>query len=240
MKNNSIKIGNQEFPTRTFNVIIDGDERQITIGTSSLNEALDWQNDPLHEQIDQTIYFYVEDEDIFLPAKEICESCLDEPVEFVSEEGEFMVAKLVDVSLRTRVVVNANSTDEEIVQIAKPKFLDKIHNELMENLEEIYNDDEIPCGEILDDFDSKIRVDSNKVKYDHINSLDLRSFIEAQLHDEEMGDQIFKVEFCGQLEPGVDSWAIDLYTLEDDLIDSCLYSSEYEYEQDVKILKGEV
>jgi hypothetical protein len=138
MKNNSIKIGNQEFPTRTFNVIINGDERRITIGISSLNKVLNWENNPVHKYIDQTIYFYVKDDDILLPANDICENCLYEPIEFVSEEGEFMVEKLVDVSLRTRVVVNANSTEEEIIQIARPKFLDKVHNELMENLKGIY------------------------------------------------------------------------------------------------------
>jgi len=57
-----------------------------------------------------------------------------------------MVARLVDFSLRTRVVVNANATDDEIVVEAKPKIIDKVHNELGENLEEIHHDDEVPYG----------------------------------------------------------------------------------------------
>ena len=171
MKNNSIKIGNQEFPTRTLNVIIDGDERQITIGTSSLNKALNWENDPVHESIDQTIYFYVDDEDIYRPAKQICEDCLDEPCEFIEEIGEFMVAHLVDFSLRTRVVVNANATDDQIIQTARPKIITKVHNELGENLDEVSPDFECPYGTFEDDIDKKIKVDATKIKYDHINSL---------------------------------------------------------------------
>jgi len=57
------------------------------------------------------------------------------------------VAKIVCVSLMTRVIVDENATDEEIVNVAKDNFKKKIEGELVENLEEIYDDEEIPFGE---------------------------------------------------------------------------------------------
>lgn len=55
------------------------------------------------------------------------------------------VAKLVTVSLMTRVIVDEDATDEQILDAAKPRFQAKLdNNELMDNLEEIYDDDECP------------------------------------------------------------------------------------------------
>jgi len=54
------------------------------------------------------------------------------------------VAKLVYVSFLTRVVVEDTATDDEILDIARPKFIDKVRTELHENLEEIINDTEVP------------------------------------------------------------------------------------------------
>ena len=59
-----------------------------------------------------------------------------------------MKAKLVAVSLMTRVVVSDDATDEEILQSAKKNFLEKVETELSENLEFIEDDEEIPYGEL--------------------------------------------------------------------------------------------
>jgi hypothetical protein len=61
------------------------------------------------------------------------------------------VAKIVCVSLMTRVIVDENATDEEIVNVAKDNFKKKVEGELMDNLEEIYDDEECPIGTFEDD-----------------------------------------------------------------------------------------
>jgi len=54
-------------------------------------------------------------------------------------------AKLVTFSFITRVVVDEDASDEQIVEIAKSKIQDKLdNNELMENLDDIKDDLEIP------------------------------------------------------------------------------------------------
>lgn len=55
-----------------------------------------------------------------------------------------LVAKLVYYSLVTRVLVDENATDEEIIEASKDKILDKVNNELGENLEDIIDDIEYP------------------------------------------------------------------------------------------------
>lgn len=60
------------------------------------------------------------------------------------------VVKLVYVSLMTRVVVDDNATDEQIVEAAQSKFIDKVTNELFENLEDIVDDEECPYDEKFD------------------------------------------------------------------------------------------
>lgn len=55
------------------------------------------------------------------------------------------VAKLVAISLLTRVIVNENATQEEILAESKKKFQAKLdNNELSDNLDYIDNDDECP------------------------------------------------------------------------------------------------
>jgi len=88
---NTITFQGQEYPTRTFNVIIEGDEREITIATDSLFDALSAEDKifdcgTTERDIDNDIYFYVEDEVIGLDAAEICQDYLDEPMQFISEE----------------------------------------------------------------------------------------------------------------------------------------------------------
>lgn len=57
------------------------------------------------------------------------------------------VAKLATVSLTTRVIVEDTTTDEQIMNLATPKFIDKLqNNEALENLESIIDDEECPYG----------------------------------------------------------------------------------------------
>lgn len=61
------------------------------------------------------------------------------------------VAKIVCVSLMTRVIVDEDATDKQISELAKGKFIEKIEGELLENLEEIYDDEECPIGTFEED-----------------------------------------------------------------------------------------
>lgn len=62
------------------------------------------------------------------------------------------VAKLVYFSLMTRVIVDENATDEEIVKACYPNIQAKLNNnELGENLESIEDDEELPYGEAFED-----------------------------------------------------------------------------------------
>jgi hypothetical protein len=61
------------------------------------------------------------------------------------------VAKLVSVSFQTRVVVEDSATDEEILDVARPKFVEKVRTELGEHLEKIEDDTECPYGTFDDD-----------------------------------------------------------------------------------------
>jgi hypothetical protein len=57
------------------------------------------------------------------------------------------VAKLVCFSLMTRVIVDENATEDEIIAACYPKIQDKIDNrELGDNLESIEEDEEVPYG----------------------------------------------------------------------------------------------
>jgi hypothetical protein len=60
------------------------------------------------------------------------------------------VAKLVRVSMVTRVVVEDTATDEQIIDVAKMRFIDKLNSEAGENIEDIVDDFECPYDEALD------------------------------------------------------------------------------------------
>jgi hypothetical protein len=60
------------------------------------------------------------------------------------------VAKLVYVSLATRVVVDEDATQEQILEAAKHRFIDKLQTELGENLEDIVDDTECPYDPDMD------------------------------------------------------------------------------------------
>ena len=54
------------------------------------------------------------------------------------------VAKLVYVSLLTRVIVDENATQQEIMEQAIPKLSEKLMDEPFEHIEEIVDDVECP------------------------------------------------------------------------------------------------
>lgn len=54
------------------------------------------------------------------------------------------VAKLVYMSMVTRVIVDEDATEDQIIQASKDSFIEKVRNELGENLEEIVDDEEVP------------------------------------------------------------------------------------------------
>jgi len=54
------------------------------------------------------------------------------------------VAKLVYMSMVTRVIVDEDATEDQIIQASKDSFVEKVLNELGENLEEIVDDEEVP------------------------------------------------------------------------------------------------
>ena len=60
------------------------------------------------------------------------------------------VAKLVYVSLMTRVVVDENATEETIIEEARKNFIEKVQNDLRDNVEEIVDDEEMPYDSEFD------------------------------------------------------------------------------------------
>ena len=83
---NTITFKGKEYLTRTFNVVSEGIDTQITISIQSLSDALMNGKVEDGEAIDDEIYFYVEDEVINLSGEEICKDHLDIEMEFISEE----------------------------------------------------------------------------------------------------------------------------------------------------------
>lgn len=63
------------------------------------------------------------------------------------------VAKLVTISLRTRVIVAKDATDEEIIKASKSRFIDIIQCCAGDNIEQIDDDDECPHDEPDDEHD---------------------------------------------------------------------------------------
>jgi hypothetical protein len=61
------------------------------------------------------------------------------------------VAKLVSVSLMTRVIVDENASESEILELAGIKLSEKIQNELTEHLESIEDDIECPYDPDFDE-----------------------------------------------------------------------------------------
>lgn len=61
------------------------------------------------------------------------------------------VAKLVTVEYTVRVIVDEDSTEQDIVREALPKIIDSVKNETFENLVSISKDKEVPFGKGLND-----------------------------------------------------------------------------------------
>ena len=61
------------------------------------------------------------------------------------------VAKLITVSLMTRVIVDENASESEILELAGIKLSEKIQNDLRENLEGIEDDIECPYDPDFDE-----------------------------------------------------------------------------------------
>jgi hypothetical protein len=62
-----------------------------------------------------------------------------------------LVAKLVYVTLATRVIVDENASESEILELAGIKLSEKIQNELTEHLESIEDDIECPYDPDFDE-----------------------------------------------------------------------------------------
>ena len=60
-------------------------------------------------------------------------------------------AYLVHVSLATRVVVDENTTEQDIIKLANANILDNIINDgIFENVEEVIEDEECPYDKEFD------------------------------------------------------------------------------------------
>lgn len=57
------------------------------------------------------------------------------------------VAKLVRVSLVTRVIVDVDATEQDIMELAVPKLSENLMDSPFENIEEIVDDTECPYDE---------------------------------------------------------------------------------------------
>ena len=60
------------------------------------------------------------------------------------------VAKLVYMSMATRVIVNQDATEEQILEVARSKFIEKCRTDLGDNIEEIVDDEECPYDPATD------------------------------------------------------------------------------------------
>lgn len=80
-----------------------------------------------------------------------------------------------------------------------------------------------------------------ELEYDKINNLDLRSDIE---NDNIIGCKLKAQGYIGNRptnfdgEHEDDTWAIDCFNSDEVCVDSYLYTSEFEYQEDIKILKN--
>lgn len=73
------------------------------------------------------------------------------------------VAKLVYVTLLTRVVVDTSASEDELLNIAKNKLIDKIKYELNENVEKIIDDTECPYGTLDVERQGFIKLKDNSI-----------------------------------------------------------------------------
>lgn len=78
------------------------------------------------------------------------------------------VAKLVAYSFMTRVVVDEDATDDQIIQASKRMIKLKVQDELGENLESIEDDEECPIGTFDTDLPSIDKVILNPLEKQYV------------------------------------------------------------------------
>jgi hypothetical protein len=61
------------------------------------------------------------------------------------------VAKLVRVMVTTRVIVDDNASEDEIMESALPRLLDNLQTNAFENIEDIVDDTEVPYDPDMDE-----------------------------------------------------------------------------------------
>jgi hypothetical protein len=61
------------------------------------------------------------------------------------------VAKLVTITMSTRVIVDENASESDIIELASIRMSEKIQHEFNENLESIEDDTECPYNPEWDD-----------------------------------------------------------------------------------------
>lgn len=78
------------------------------------------------------------------------------------------VAKLVAYSFMTRVVVDEDATEDEIIRATKQMMRIKVEDELGENLESIEDDEECPIGTFETDLPSIDKVILNPIEKQYV------------------------------------------------------------------------
>lgn len=73
------------------------------------------------------------------------------PITYHIKLTNMKVAKLVLISLMTRVIVEDTDTNEQVAAKALPQFKHILEVDGMENIEDIYEDEEVPFGTFDDD-----------------------------------------------------------------------------------------
>jgi hypothetical protein len=140
-------------------------------------------------------------------------------------------AKLVYYSFATRVVVDDNATDQDIIHESKRKILEKVSNELSENLEEIIDDEECPVGTFETDLPSIDRVILNVQEqqylvigkglpvqvrkfdsfedWDSVQNLDGEPVFDVQIDDDGEGEQPYTFQYVDlHWREDMDNWYV--------------------------------
>jgi hypothetical protein len=144
------------------------------------------------------------------------------------------VAKLVYYSFANRVVVEDDATDQDIIVASKRKILEKVNNELGENLEEIIDDEECPIGTFETDLPSidrvilnveeqqyivigkglpvQVRKFDNFSDWDSVEDLNGEPVFDIQIDsDEDMGKTIYQFQYVNLIwREDQDNWGVGL------------------------------
>jgi len=143
------------------------------------------------------------------------------------------VAKLVYYSFATRVVVEDDATEQDIITESKRRILEKVNNELSENLEEILDDEECPVGTFETDLPSidrvilnveekqyivigkglpvQVRKFDNFSDWDSVQNLDGEPVFDVQIDDDPDCDNPYQFQYVNLIwREDKDNWAIGL------------------------------